>query len=259
MFTDTHAHLAMLTEDNALPPRELAQQCRESGVDTVVTICGNESEINRSFLLQPVFESVGVTVLIAAGIHPHEANSNKSFADTLRTHSDKLIAFGESGLDFHYTFSDEKTQNEVFRIMIALSIEFKKPLIIHARSGEAQALAMLRDEGAIGSVPVVFHCYTGDPDTARRIVDAGCFISLSGIVTFKNAEDIRSVARTVPEDLLLLETDSPFLAPHPFRGKHNTPALISHIYSRVAELRNVSVEQLAHLVSRNSKRFFGYE
>ncbi|MCK5809150.1 TatD family hydrolase [bacterium] len=256
-FTDTHAHIAMLLqdEDSELTAESLIEKLTEAEVKRIISISGHSDELLFSHSQIELFSHAGIELLCSAGIHPHEAEAEGENIQWLYDNADKIIAVGESGLDFHYDFSPREIQRKVFRKMIEISIELEKPLIIHARSAESEAIDILLNQG-MRNKRVLFHCYTGDLKTAEAIISHGWYISISGIATFKKGDDIREILRMIPEDKLLLETDSPYLAPAPFRGKINTPALIPHLYIKAAEERQCDVKTLTEIITANTNRFF---
>lgn len=254
-FTDTHAHIFTLIKEREISPELLIEQCVAAHVTKIVAISGESDELRLSLEQQKKFKLAGVDLFCSAGIHPHDAEKLDGDTAWIYDNASQISAVGESGLDFHYDFAPREIQEKVFRKMVEIAIELKKPLIIHARSAEKKAMEILLERG-MKDKKVLFHCYTGDLETAKTVVSHGWHISLSGIATFKKSDDIREILRMIPDEKLLLETDAPFLAPAPFRGKLNTPALIPHLYKRAAEERETDVDSLAHLVWTNTQRFF---
>jgi TatD DNase family protein len=192
-------------------------------------------------------------------VHPHEARlADEKTYDELRglAKDGRIVAIGEIGLDFHYDHSPREVQREVFRRQVRLAREVGRPVIIHTREADEETAALLEEEGAREAGGVI-HCFTGGSELARRALGLGFYISFSGIVAFPRAEGIQEVARTVPGDRLLIETDAPFLAPPPHRGKRNEPAFVLEVARRVAALRGVSVEEVGRLSSANFRRLFG--
>jgi TatD DNase family protein len=192
------------------------------------------------------------------GIHPHEC-ARVGEADWARSaelaEDPRVVGVGETGLDFHYDLSPRDVQEACFRRSIRLAHRLDKPLVIHVREAEEACVRVLREEG-VPAAGGVIHCFTGDAAAARAYLDLGLQISVAGIVTFKTAEPIREAVRLVPEDRLLVETDSPFLAPIPFRGKRNEPAHVRLVAEKVAEVRGVTVERVAQFTSENAVRLF---
>ena len=194
----------------------------------------------------------------AVGVHPDtEEDAREADLDTLLALADdpKVVAIGETGLDYYRLKGDLEWQRERFRIHIRTSRVSRKPLIVHTRSAAADTLRVLKEEGA-EEVGGVFHCFTEDAEVARQALDLGFHISFSGIVTFKNAVEIKSVAKSVPLDRLLVETDSPYLAPVPYRGKSNQPAYVFHVAEEIARLREVTLETIMTATTDNFFRLF---
>jgi TatD DNase family protein len=191
------------------------------------------------------------------GIHPHEADQHADLGEGAlfgAAAHPRVIGIGETGLDYYYDKSDRAVQQALFRTHIAVARETGLPIIIHTRDAEADTADILKDEMGKGAFPALIHCFTASADFGRRVLDLGLTISISGIVTFKNAKDLQEVVRTIPEDRLLVETDSPFLAPVPHRGRKCEPAFTADTARFVAELRGVTLEHLAKTTTQN---FFG--
>ena len=204
----------------------------------------------------------------SAGVHPdNEGVAEPGFEDLLRLGAmPKVVAIGETGLDYYRlngrSIADMEWQRERFRVHIRAARELKKPLVIHTRSSSADTLALLQQEGedgSVGSAGGVFHCFTETMEVARAALDLGFYISFSGIVTFKTAQDLRDVAAMVPLDRMLIETDSPYLAPVPFRGKTNNPSFVPYVAKQIAMVRRVDVETIASATSRNFSHLFGVD
>ena len=193
-----------------------------------------------------------------AGIHPHEC-ARVPEADWVESErlaaNPVVVGVGETGLDYHYDLSPRDVQRDSFRRSLRIARAVGKPVVVHVREAEEDCVAILRDEG-IPAAGGVIHCFTGDRAAARAYLDLGLHISVAGIVTFKTADEIREAVRLVPRDRLLVETDSPFLAPVPFRGKRNEPAHVIHVASKVAELWGVTVDEVAAATTANVKRLF---
>jgi len=195
---------------------------------------------------------------VSVGVHPNEQDATEPEPDVLAelARHPKNVAIGETGLDYFHGKGDLEWQRERFRRHVAAARLAKKPLIIHSRDARADTLAILREEGAV-DVGGVMHCFTEDWDTAAAAMDLGFYISFSGIVTFRNAADLREVARRVPDDRLLIETDSPYLAPVPHRGRPNEPRYVAHVAAQLAELRGADADAIADLTRDNFARLFG--
>ena len=199
-------------------------------------------------------------VWASVGVHPHEADAHPDLgAEALveAARHPRVVAIGECGLDYHYDKSDRGAQRERFRAHIAAARETGLPLIVHTRDAEEDTATILGEEVARGGVGGVLHCFTGSAELASKAIELGFFISISGIVTFKNAKELQAVAQAIPAERLLVETDSPFLAPVPNRGKTCEPAFVVDTAAFVAALRGVPVEQLAETTTANFFRLFG--
>lgn len=248
MLIDSHCHLEYkgLVEDQA----GVLARAREAGIGGFLSISTRQSEWDR------VIATTGrePDVWASVGIHPHEADAHADLGEAalleIAAHP-KVIAIGETGLDYYYDRSSRETQKALFRKHISVSRKTGLPIIIHTRDAEADTLAILADEMEQGAFPALIHCFTASADFARGVLDLGLTISLSGIVTFKNAKDLQDIAREVPDDRLLVETDAPFLAPVPHRGRVCEPAFTADTARFVAGLRGVSPEILAEATTRN--------
>jgi TatD DNase family protein len=253
MFIDSHCHLNYkgLIEDQAA----VLERARAAGVSTMLNISTRESEWDAVLATAEREDDVWASV----GIHPHEADGH-AHIDTAklvaRAAHPRVVAIGESGLDYYYDRSDRDQQRTSFRAHIAAARETQLPLIVHTRDAEDDTAEILAEEMGKGAFPGVIHCFTASQDFADKALSLGLYISISGIVTFKNAKDLQASAATIPEDRLLIETDAPFLAPVPHRGKTGEPAFVADTARFLAELRGVSVEQLAATTSANFRRLF---
>ncbi len=230
-------------------------ECLAAGLVRMVTVA--EPYEPRSLAVTAELLGSFAPLIGAAAAHPHGASSYDAACEErllsfLRTPG--VRAVGEAGLDFHYAFSPPAEQERVFRRQIAIAREFGLPLIVHSRAAEERTLAILSEERF--SLPVAFHCYTGSLQQARQILLDGHYVSISGIVTFPRAGEVREVAASVPVSRLFVETDSPYLAPVPHRGKTNSPAWLPLVHDRVAEIRAVSPQQLGRDLQENFARFF---
>jgi TatD DNase family protein len=253
MFVDSHCHLNYkgLVEDQAA----VLERARAAGVSTMLNISTRESEWD---------DVVGVAerhldVWASVGIHPHEADAHPD-VDTAklvaRAQHPRIVAIGETGLDYYYDKSDREQQRTSFRSHIAAARETGLPLIVHTRDAEDDTAAILTEEMKTGAYTGVIHCFTASDAFARTALDLGLYISISGIVTFKNAKDLQATAATIPEDHLLIETDSPFLAPVPHRGKPCEPAFVVDTARFLADLRHIGLADLAQTTSDNFNRLF---
>ena len=253
ILVDSHCHLEYegLVEDQ----RGALQRAREAGVGAFVNISTRREEWDR---VRATAEREP-DVFASVGIHPHAADDH---ADLERatlldaTRSERVVAIGETGLDYYYEQSDRKTQARLFAIHIDVARETGLPVIIHTRDAEADTLSILEREMSRGAFPGLIHCFTASAEFGKAVLDLGLTISLSGIVTFKNARDLQAVARIIPGDRLLVETDSPFLAPVPHRGRACEPAFVADTARFVAELRETPFDQFATQTTANFERLF---
>lgn len=250
MLIDSHCHLEYkgLVEDQA----KVLARARAAGVGAFLNISTRHSE----------WEQVVATaarepdVFASVGIHPHEADTHHDLGRAVlleATRHPRVIAIGETGLDYFYDKSDRNAQRRLFEMHIDVARETQLPIIIHTRDAEDDTHTILAKEMEKGAFPALIHCFTASADFAEKVLALGLTISLSGIVTFKNAKDLQDVAKTIPEDRLLVETDSPFLAPVPHRGKVCEPAFVSDTATFIAQLRGISTE---HLRAQTTANFF---
>lgn len=253
MFTDSHCHLNYkgLVEDQA----GVLARARAAGVSAMLNISTRASEWDDVLAVAIREPDVWASV----GVHPHDADNHPDVAAEAlleRARHPRVIGIGESGLDFYYDRSDRDRQRASFRAHIAAARESGLPLIVHTRDAEADTADILADEMGKGTYTGVIHCFTASAAFAERALELGLYISMSGIVTFKNASELAAVAAQVPADRLLIETDSPFLAPVPHRGKPCEPAFVADTARFIADLRDVPVEQLARQTSDNFRSLF---
>jgi len=254
---DSHCHLA---DDAFVGDLDAAiTRAREAGLTSALCIlaAGDESEAARAEGVRQKWPDVR----FATGVHPHAAGNFAenpgASAETTRAHATRFGAcgIGEIGLDYHYDFAPRDVQQAVFREQIRLAHELRLPFAIHTREAEDDTFRIMNEERA-GEVGGVFHCFTGDRDMARRALDIGFYVSLAGIVTFPRALELKEVARLVPMDRLLIETDSPFLAPVPHRGGRNEPAHVTRVAEVIAELRGTTAEAVGAAALDNFRRLF---
>jgi TatD DNase family protein len=253
MFTDSHCHLNYkgLIEDQA----GVLSRARAAGVSAMLNISTRASEWDAVIGVAEREADVWASV----GIHPHEADTHPDVETATlveRAGHPRVVGIGESGLDFYYDHSDRNRQRESFQAHIAAARETGLPIIVHTRDAEKDTHAILAEEMGKGAYSGVIHCFTASADFAARALELGFFISLSGIVTFKNAKDLQATAKAIPADRLLIETDSPFLAPVPHRGKPCEPAFVADTARFLAALRGEAVEALAERTSANFRALF---
>ena len=255
MFVDSHCHLSSPELAGRIP--EIRQAMREAGVDRALCICTTLDEFDLVHRLALDHDGFWCS----AGVHPDEEDSREPTVEGLvaLTHLDKVVAIGETGLDYYRLagrgLAEMEWQRERFRVHIRAARASARPLVIHTRSASADTLRLIREEQG-GEAGGVFHCFTETADVARAALDLGFHISFSGILTFKNANDLREVAAFVPLDRCLIETDSPYLAPMPFRGKVNTPANVPLVARQLADIKSLPVAEIAAITSRNFERLF---
>jgi len=253
MLVDSHCHLDYLAEEGEL--EDAVARAREAGVGVLLTICTKLSEFGTVRAIAERFPEVYCSV----GIHPHEAEPEGPVGQACLvnfTGHPKVVGIGETGLDYYYEHSPRERQQESFRAHIRAARETGLPLIVHTRDADEDTVALLREAHAEGAFPGVIHCFTAGPALAAAALDMGLYISLAGIITFNKAEALRETVAEVPLERLLVETDSPYLAPAPLRGKRNEPANVVHIAARLAELKGVAPEELARVTTDNFFRLF---
>ncbi len=260
MFTDSHCHLSFPELKARLP--EIRQAMSEAHVDRALCICTTLEEFEDVHALATGYDNFWSSV----GVHPdNEGVTEPDVAGLVRLSGlPKVVAIGETGLDYYRlgerSVADMEWQRERFRVHIRAARQVDKPLVIHTRSASDDTIAILKEEGegadAPGRAGGVFHCFTETEAVARAALDLGFYISFSGILTFKTAADLREVARFVPMDRILIETDSPYLAPVPYRGKTNNPSYVPYVAKLIAELKQQSVETIAQATSLNFETLF---
>ncbi len=262
MFIDSHAHLDVPNYD--ADRAEVIDRARAAGVEVMLEIAG--SDVGKGSLEPGLRLAEAHEFIYAAiGLHPHEASL---YSDQLEkilldcSHHPKVIGWGEIGLDYHYDNSPRDMQRQVFQRQLELALERRLPAIIHTREAEEDTISILREawfENGGAEIGGIIHCFTSSQALADAAVEMGFYISFSGVLTFKTAEELRDVARSVPMERLLIETDCPFLAPIPYRGKRNEPAFVVETAKKLAELKQASVEEIARVTSGNFRRLFGLQ
>jgi TatD DNase family protein len=259
-FVDSHAHLDSSEFDGDLD--EVISRALSNDVRGILTIgCLNEQREAASAVLQLTESRPGI--FASFGVHPHDAQSFDEAAEhqiaRLLEHP-KVIGVGEIGLDYYYSHSPKRAQRSAFRRQIQLAKKQGKPVIVHSRDAEEETVQILEREFSESSQDAgILHCFTGSVEMAERCLKRGFYVSFGGIITFKNAEGLRKVARRVPLDRLLIETDSPYLAPVPMRGKRNEPAYVIWVARQLAELRGEELEEIGRVTTANFGRLFNVE
>jgi TatD DNase family protein len=250
MLIDSHVnlHAPQFADDQA----QVIARAREAGVKLMVTICDKVSSFEAVHAIAMAHPDIFATV----GTHPHEAKENPSLdAKTLTSLAGRprVVGIGECGLDFHYDLSPRDIQAQVFRVHAAAARETGLPLIVHTREADDAMAQILTEEHARGPFKLLMHCYTSGPELAKTAAELGAWFSVSGIATFRAAEEVRDVIRHMPADRIIVETDCPYLAPVPYRGRRNEPAYIPHILAKLAEIRGWS---LTDAEARTTDAFF---
>jgi TatD DNase family protein len=248
MLVDSHCHLDF--PEFAPELEAVVARARAAGVKTCVSIGTTLEKFPQVLAVAERFENIWCSV----GVHPHEAEPELLDGPApliARAHHPKVVAIGETGLDYYYNHSPREPQVANFRAHIAAARELKLPVIVHTRNADPETVEILRDEMEKGAFTGLIHCFTGTQMLADAALDLGLFISVSGIATFKKSDELRAVLKTVPLDRLLVETDAPYLAPMPYRGKRNEPAFVANTAAMLAELKGVTGEQLADATTDN--------
>ena len=253
MLVDSHCHLDF--PDFAPELEAVVARAEAAGVGRMVTISTRVRRHAQVLAIAERFPNVTCSV----GTHPHHAHEELDItAEDLvaRAEHPKVVAIGEAGLDYHYDNSPRDAQEQGFRTHIAAARATQLPLVIHSREADDDMARILEEESGKGAFPAVLHCFTGGPELARRALALGHFISFTGIVTFKNSGDLRAIAKDVPADRFLVETDAPYLAPNPHRGKRNEPAYVVEVAKVLAEVRGVSFDEIARQTTENFFKLF---
>ncbi|MFT3998298.1 MAG: TatD family hydrolase [Asticcacaulis sp.] len=250
MLIDSHVnlHAPQYDEDRDA----VIVRARESGVGLMVNICDRLSNFEACYALAQDHSDIWAT----AGTHPHEARENPDLkvTDILDVAArPKVVGIGECGLDFHYDYSPRDVQAQVFRVHVAAARESGLPLVVHTREADEVMWDILSEEHAKGPFAFLLHCYTSGAELAAKAADIGAYFSVSGIATFKAAQDVRDIIAQMPADRIIVETDCPYLAPIPMRGRRNEPAYVTHVYDKLAEIRGWSREDT---IARTTDAFY---
>jgi TatD DNase family protein len=248
-LVDSHCHLDMLdlAPDNGQLDSILSR-AKLNGIGHMLNVCVTLADFGTVLNTAKKYDHVSASV----GMHPNEEPNTIIDFDTLLMNAKekKVVAIGETGLDYFRSEGNLSWQHERFRQHIAVAKQVNKPLIIHTRAAKEDTLQIMRDEKA-NEASGVMHCFTEDWEFAKKALEMNFYISFSGIVTFKNAQELQTVAKNIPLDKMLIETDSPYLAPNPYRGKPNEPAYVRYVAEHIAQLRDISLEELAHHTTNN--------
>ncbi len=254
MLIDSHCHLDRLNTgpfNNSF--EQLMAVAREAGIDHILCVCINLESYPSMVALVEQYPDIS----ISAGVHPNDKANEEPDAQRLigLAEHEKNVAIGETGLDYYRSEGDLNWQRDRFRTHIQAAKTCGKPLIIHTRAARSDTIAIMQQEGARDACGVM-HCFSENWDMARKALDMGFYISFSGIITFKNADDLRSVVKKIPEDRILIETDAPYLTPAPHRGKPNLPQYVTHVAECVAELRGKPKEEMGNITADNFYQLF---
>ncbi|QQV75527.1 putative metal-dependent hydrolase YcfH [Rickettsia tillamookensis] len=280
MLIDSHCHLNLLTKDTDLD--SVIQRALENNVQYMQTICTKLEDFPIVLEIAEKYENVFASV----GVHPCEVNSSISHCEALQvlwqsqeawkrlprqdyvfpssdaeviiklTKHPKIIGIGETGLDYYHEPYDKKLQKDSFVAHIHAAAATNIPIIVHTREADEDTIDILTSEMRNSKFPGLIHCFTSSKNLATKMLDIGLYISMSGIITFKNATDLQEIVKYVPLDRLLIETDTPYLAPTPMRGKQNEPAFVRYVVEKVAELKNITSKEVANITTRNFKILF---
>jgi TatD DNase family protein len=252
MLIDSHAHLEMNAFDRDRD--QVLKRALGSGIEAIVTVGIGIEECRKAIALAEAYDFV----YAIAGVHPHNAREiNDGTYAALREFAGhpKVVAFGEIGLDFCKRYSPVEVQTKRFRELIRLAQELSLPVVVHDRDAHEETFSILKEEEAF-TLGGVIHCFSGDLTLASRYLEVGFFVSVPGTVTFKNAGTLREVVKGIPLKRLLVETDCPFLAPVPYRGKRNEPSYVRHVAEKIAEVKGIPVEEVAEVTTRNARSLF---
>ena len=253
MFVDSHCHLNMQEFADDLP--EVIARAKASGVDIMQTICTRSSDFPGIIAIAEKYPQIYASF----GVHPHEVEKDPLLTTEqiiLNTAHPKVIGIGETGLDYYYEHSNRTIQQESFINHIHASSRTKLPVIVHSRSADDDTISIMSSEMKINTYPGLIHCFSSTRKLAEASLDIGLYISIAGILTFKNAEDLRETMKYVPLDRILIETDAPYLAPIPLRGKRNEPAFVKHVAECLAHVKSLHIEEVAEITSQNFRRLF---
>ncbi len=257
MFIDSHCHLDSSDFINDGVDKVI-ERAKQSNVNHMVTICTEIAKFPNILAIAKQSKQVDCTI----GTHPHNADEEieKSFSleyiiEQTKLHQE-IIGIGETGLDYYYDNAPKDVQIDSFRKHLKASVETGLPVIVHTRNADEDTIKLLQEEYSDGRLTGVLHCFSSGAELAEQALDLGFYISISGIITFKNAQDLRDIVKNVPLDKILIETDAPYLAPIPHRGKCNEPAFVAHTAAKLAEIKDVSVEEIGRVTTKNFYNLF---
>ena len=254
MIIDSHCHLDYSNLFNQLD--DIVKRAERNQVNYFLTICTTLESFKRIIIIVEKYKNIYGTF----GIHPHETkdftNVDAKFILDVTNKHKKIIGIGETGLDYYYNHSDKKIQKKSFIEHISAASQLGIPLIVHSRNAEHDTYEILKSEKKHSNLKILMHCFTGSKEFARKLIDIDCYISVSGIITFKNSNELTNTIATIPIERLLVETDSPYLTPLPFRGKSNEPAYIIHIVEKLSQIKGLSEKEVMKKTSDNFFKLF---
>lgn len=256
MIIDSHCHLDYPNLYENL--EEVVKRAEFNKVNKLLTICTTLESFEKIKLIIEKYKNIYGTF----GIHPHESSKYKNidskFILNLKKKYKKVIGIGETGLDFFYNYSGKKIQKKSFIEHIEAATQLNIPLIVHSRDAENDTYEILKSEKKNSNLKILIHCFTGSQNFANRLLDLGCYISVSGIITFQNSIELANTVSYIPIENLLVETDSPYLTPHPLRGKSNEPSYIVHTINKLSQIKNISKEDVIAYTTNNFKKLFNF-
>lgn len=257
MFIDSHAHVDGPEFDR--DREQVIERARKASVDLILNV-GTGDPHSEAFERAVAFGNKNDDIYTAIGTHPHDARHYDDLAEDnikrLINENSKVIAWGEIGLDFHYDNSPREVQMGVFRRQLRCAAELNLPVIIHTREAELETIDIIKSEYSDAKRRGIFHCFSGSLELAKAALDLGFLISFSGILTFKKAEDLRTIAKYVPLDRMLIETDCPYLSPVPYRGWRNEPAYVVEVARGLSDCRGLTLDEVGHTTTNNFLKFF---
>ena len=254
MITDSHCHLDYPNLYDKLD--DIVERAKKNNVNNLLTICTTLESFEKIKFIINKYKNIYGTF----GIHPHETdkfkNVNSKFITSLIKRHKKIVGIGESGLDFYYNHSDKKTQKKSFIEHINAASELNIPIIVHSRNAESDTYDILKSEKKNSDLKILMHCFTGSNDFAKKLIDINSYISVSGIVTFKNSTELVDTVSSIPIERLLVETDAPYLSPYPHRGKTNEPSYIVHTIEKLSKIKKISIKSVISNTTSNFKKLF---
>ena len=257
MISDSHCHLDYPNLYENLDV--LVQRANKNNVNKLLTVCTTLESFDKIKIIIDKYKNIYGTF----GIHPHEAknytNVDLNFILDIKRNHKKVIGIGETGLDYFYNHSERNIQKKSFIEHIHAASKLNIPVIVHSRNAENDTLDIIKSEKKNSNFKALIHCFTGSEDFANKLLDLDCYISISGIITFKNSTDLSNTVSKIPLNNLLVETDSPYLAPSPYRGKTNEPSYIIHTIEKLSEIKNISKENIISQTTNNFKKLFNLE